>query len=143
MVVVRQLLSAPFIYGVFFPTLLLDIGIEIYHRVCFPLYGLPYVRRSEYIRFDRWKLPYLNWIEKINCIYCEYVNGFYAYAVAIAGSTEIYWCGIKHKSGGGFHEPLHQKDFLPYGDEAAFETYIAGSRRKGHTIPPAPSKAQQ
>ncbi|PIV90134.1 hypothetical protein COW46_04560 [Candidatus Gracilibacteria bacterium CG17_big_fil_post_rev_8_21_14_2_50_48_13] len=134
-VILRQLISAPFIYAVIIPTLFLDIVLEIYHRICFPLYGIPYVKRSEYIRFDRWKLPYLNIIEKVNCIYCEYVNGFYAYAVAVAGSTELYWCSLKHQSGGGFHEPDHQKNFLPYGDEEAFNRYIAKSRRKIRKTP--------
>lgn len=129
-VVVRQLLSAPFIYWVLFPVILLDISLEIYHRVCFPLYGMPYVKRSQYIKLDRWKLPYLNIVEKFNCFYCEYVNGFFAYAAAVAGHTEIYWCGIKHRSGGGFEDRALQKDFIPYGDEDAFEAYIAGSRRK-------------
>lgn len=129
-VVIRQLLSAPFIYWVLVPVIVLDLSLELYHRVCFPLYGIPYVRRSQHIRFSRWKLPYLNIIEKFNCFYCEYVNGFFSYAVAIAGHTEVYWCGLKHKSGGGFQEPLHHKDFLPHGDENAFETYIAGTRRK-------------
>lgn len=128
-VIFRQLLSAPFIYSVLFPVLLLDLILEIYHRICFPLYGMPYVKRSDYIRFDRWKLPYLNILEKINCAYCEYVNGFFAFAVAVAGHTEIYWCGIKHKSGGGFQEPKHQEDFLPYGDKEAFQKYTEGSRR--------------
>lgn len=114
-------LSAPFIYAVLFPVMLFDIILEIYHRVCFPLYGLEYIKRSDYIRLDRWKLPYIPWYERINCLYCEYVNGFLGYAVAVAGRTELFWCGIKHKSGGGFQEPEHHKAFLPYEDVKAYE----------------------
>ena len=121
----RHLVSTPFIWLPFLPAVLLDIMLEVYHRVCFPLYGLPYVKRSDYIRFDRHKLKYLSLSRKIGCLYCSYMNGFINYARVIAGMTEQYWCGIKHKPTPGFHEPEHQKNFVPYGDEAAFrERYI-------------------
>ena len=43
------------------PVALADILVEIYHRICFPLYGMAYVKRSQYIRItDREKLPYLS-----------------------------------------------------------------------------------
>lgn len=119
----RFALSTPFIYAVLIPVVFLDIILELYHRVCFPLYGIEYVKRSDYIRFDRWKLPYIPLWDKLNCLYCEYVNGFLAFAVAVAGRTELYWCGIKHKSGGGFHDQPHQKDFLPYGDKKALDEF--------------------
>ncbi len=45
---------------------------------------------------DRGRLRYLNSIEKLNCVYCEYVNGVIAYIQEIAGRTEQYWCPIKH-----------------------------------------------
>ncbi len=117
----RHLLSAPFIYIVIFPVVVLDLFLELYHRVCFPLYGLPYVRRSDYIRIDRQKLSYLSFMQKLNCMYCGYVNGFLAYAVAIAGATERYWCGIQHQKRKGFHAPQHHGNFLAYGDAKAFE----------------------
>lgn len=71
---VRHLLSAPFIYAPFPFLVILDLVIEIYHRICFKLYRLPYVKRSDYIIIDRHKLAYLNLIEKINCCYCGYGN---------------------------------------------------------------------
>jgi hypothetical protein len=114
------IITSPFIYAVFLPVLLLDLFIEIYHHICFPAYGLPLVKRSDYIVFDRAKLSYLTWYEKINCEYCGYVNGFLAYAVEIAAQTEKYWCGIRHQARMGFHEPAHEKNFLAYGDEEAY-----------------------
>jgi hypothetical protein len=119
-----NLVTSPFIYMMIGPLFILDIFLEIYHHVCFPAYGLEYVKRSEYIRIDRHKLKYLTLWEKLNCVYCGYANGLLHYASEIAGRTEKYWCGIKHHEGGEFKAPEHHKEFLPYGDEAAFREYV-------------------
>ena len=72
----RHMLSFPFIWMMIVPIIFTDILLEIYHRICFPLYGIPMVKRSRYIRItDRGKLPYLSTLEKIHCLYCGYVNG--------------------------------------------------------------------
>lgn len=120
----RRLLSIPFILAMSIPLLLLDLTLEVYHHVSFPLYGLPLIKRSNYVRFDRHKLSYLSIFDKAWCIYCSYANGMLAYAVKLAGETEKYWCGIKHKPSSGYIEPAHHKDFLEYGDKIAFEQYI-------------------
>lgn len=111
------ILSMPFIYGMIIPSVFLDLCIEIYHRFCFMLYGIPYVDRSKYIKIDRHRLEYLSLIEKINCAYCGYVNGLFAYAVVIAGETEKYWCGIMHRKDPEYVIPPHHKNFARYGDE--------------------------
>lgn len=117
-----HLLSMPFIYSVTIPLVIFDIWLEVYHRICFTAYGLPYVKRSQYIRIDRQKLKYLNIIEKLNCMYCGYANGLLHYSSIIAGETEKYWCGIKHKKDNGFIEPAHHNEFIEYGDEEAFRS---------------------
>lgn len=117
---VKNVASAPFIFGMAVPFVFLDICLELYHRVCFPLYGLAYVRRSDYIKIDRHKLKYLTFKEKMGCLYCGYANGLLHYASVIAGITEKYWCGIMHQKHQGFVPPPHHKDFVEYGDEAAF-----------------------
>jgi hypothetical protein len=119
----NYLISMPFIYSVLIPFVLLDIGIEIYHRICFPLYGLEYVKRSDYIKIDRQYLSYLNFIQKINCMYCGYGNGLLHYASVIAGITETYWCGIKHKKYNKFKSPSHHKSFLDYNNESKFNSF--------------------
>lgn len=93
---VRHILSAPFIYMMIIPAIFLDFFLEIYHRICFFSYKIPFVKRWDYIVFDRRHLSYLNWFEKFNCIYCSYFNWLLAYAKEIAGRTERYWCPIKH-----------------------------------------------
>ena len=98
--------------------------MEIYHNVCFPLYGIPLVKRNKYIKIDRQKLKYLRFAEQVSCAYCGYANGVMAYGVKIAGETEKYWCGIKHQKDEEFIEPAHHKDFLKYGDEKAYDKII-------------------
>ncbi|HLC60345.1 MAG TPA: hypothetical protein VJJ52_02865 [Candidatus Nanoarchaeia archaeon] len=117
----NHVLSAPFVYILIFPLVALDVFIEIYMHICFRLYGIELIRRKNYIRIDRHKLDYLNLVEKLNCAYCGYANGLLNYAVAIAGATEKYWCGIKHKKYNGFKEPKHHKNFLNYGDRKSFK----------------------
>jgi len=85
----------PFIYGMFIPGIILDLSLFIYQQTAFRLYGIPLVRRSEYIQYDRKHLSYLNLIQKINCLYCSYMNGLFSYAVEVGGRTEKYWCPIK------------------------------------------------
>ena len=54
--------AVPFIWMMIIPAVILDIFLEIYHHAAFPLYGIPLVVRSQYIRiYDRAKLPYLTW----------------------------------------------------------------------------------
>jgi len=120
----RHIVSTPIIYIVIIPLLILDIGMELYHRTCFPLYDIPFVKRSSYIRIDRQKLSYLNWLQKLNCMYCGYANGLLHYATVIAGETEKYWCGIEHKKDVNFISPKHQKVFLGYGDKDQFDEYM-------------------
>lgn len=91
-----NILTAPIIYTGFVPFMMLDFFLFLYQTVCFPIYAIPKVKRSEYLVFDREDLPYLNIIEKFNCFYCAYGNGLAAYAREVAARTEQYWCPIKH-----------------------------------------------
>ena len=92
----RNVLSAPFVYAMIVPFVILDVGLSVYQGICFRLYGVPRVVRSQFIVIDRQNLSYLNSIERLNCIYCGYANGLLAYAREIAARTEQYWCPIKH-----------------------------------------------
>ena len=119
----RHLLTGPIIYSVIVPIVILDLWIEVYHRICFPVYGIPYVKRKKYIRVDRQKIAYLTWIRKLHCMYCGYANGVLHYASVIAGETEKYWCGIMHNKKGGFVSPAHHKDFLPFNSKKAYDQF--------------------
>jgi hypothetical protein len=108
-------LTAPVIYAMIIPFVLLDAFITVYQAICFPVYRIEKVKRADYITFDRDQLSYLNVVEKVNCVYCSYGNGLLAYAAEIAGRTEKHWCPIKHaKRMAGVHR--HYSDFLEYGD---------------------------
>ena len=111
--------TAPVIYSLIFPLLLLDLFVTVYQAICFPAYGIAKVRRGDYFAFDRYHLEYLNALEKLNCGYCSYANGLIAYVREIAGRTEKYWCPIKHaRRMIGAHP--HYARFLDYGDATAF-----------------------
>lgn len=88
--------TAPVIYSLLIPFLLVDLWVSIYQAICFRVYRIPRVGRGRYMNFDRTGLPYLNALEKLNCAYCSYVNGVIAYAREVASRTEQYWCPIKH-----------------------------------------------
>lgn len=116
-----NIISLPIIFSVFIPIIILDIWVEIYHRVCFILYGLKYVKRSDYIKIDRQKLDYLRWYQKLGCAYCGYANGLVGYWTEIGARTEQYWCGIMHKKSENFKAPKHHRNFVKYGDKDEFE----------------------
>lgn len=124
-------LSAPVIYAVALPLLLLDLFVTIYQAICFPIYRIPKVRRADFLVFDREDLPYLNLIEKLNCFYCSYGNGVIAYAREVAARTEQYWCPIKHaRRLRAPHERYPQ--FFDYGDAEAFRQGLERLRKEYH-----------
>lgn len=120
----RHALSTPFIWLPLIGFLFLDLLLSLYQAICFPLYGLEKVKRSEYILIrDRNKMQYLNPLEKIGCMYCGYANGLLLYLKEMAGRTEKYWCGIMHESKPGFKVQQDQidKNFAKFNDQADFE----------------------
>lgn len=127
----RHLLSAPFIWAPIVPLALMDVTLEIYHRVCFPLYGLPLVRRASYVKMDRHRLAYLGFWDKFSCLYCGYANGLLRYAAEISAQTEKYWCGIQHGKDPLFVRPEYQEAFIGYGDKAAYEKACALGKPRG------------
>ena len=114
------ILTCPVIYAMIIPIALSDLFVSVYQAICFPVYGIGKVKRSDYVVMDRKYLAYLNVIEKMNCIYCEYVNGVIAYVREVASRTELYWCPIKHARALKDHPPARYYDYLEYGDAEAF-----------------------
>lgn len=123
----RNILSAPFIYSMIIPFLVLDAFLTVYQAVCFRLYDIARVRRSAYIVIDRHQLRYLNSMEKLNCVYCGYVNGLIGYTREIAARTEQYWCPIKHAHKvRGTHD--RYKHFLEYGQASDYPEKLKSYR---------------
>jgi hypothetical protein len=87
---IREILSIPFIYSMIIPAFILDIFLFIYQQTAFRLYKIPLVKRKDFIIYDRHKLPYLNWIQKINYIYCSYFNWLMQFSVEVVWRTEKY-----------------------------------------------------
>ena len=124
----KHILIAPVVYSLILPFLILDLFVTFYQLICFPVYGIPKVKRREYIVFDRHHLAYLNLIEKLNCAYCSYGNGLVAYVREIAGRTEQYWCPIKHASRVlGSHSRYRR--FLDFGDAQGYKGALEKLRK--------------
>lgn len=116
-------LTSPLIYAFIVPLFLLDASAWVYQTIIFPVYGIPKVKRSDYIALDRGQLLYLNWLEQFNCNYCGYANGLIAYAREILARTEQYFCPIRHAIQTLGVHPRHNY-FLPYGDAIQYHAKL-------------------
>lgn len=123
------ILTVPLIWSVVIPALALDGLVTLYQAVCFPIYGIPRVKRSEYVVIDRHELQYLNWLEKLNCVYCGYFNGLMGYIREIAARTEQYWCPVRHARP---IKSVHSRyrHFFEYGDAEAYREGLADVRKE-------------
>ena len=120
-------LAAPLIYSTLIPFLVLDAWVTVYQAVCFRAWDIRRVRRRSYLALDRHKLTYLNGLEKLNCLYCSYVNGLTAYVREVAARTEQYWCPIKHARK---VRDTHQRypGFIEYGDAGGYRKRLSALR---------------
>jgi hypothetical protein len=118
---IPTILSVPLIYALVVPFLLLDFCVAVYQSVRFPIYGIPKVRRSDYLIFDRGRLAYLNAIEKVGCVYCSDANGLLAYIAEIAARTEQHFCPIRHAHAAP-QQHSRYTNFLPYGDARTYRS---------------------
>lgn len=122
-------LTAPVIYALIVPLVLLDLCVTLYQAVCFPVYGIKKVRRSDYLAIDRHQLAYLNWLQKLNCVYCGYANGVIGYVREIGARTEEHWCPIKHAR--RIEEPHgHYGRFVEYADGEGFREDLSRRLRE-------------
>ncbi|ANJ66673.1 hypothetical protein A9404_04120 [Halothiobacillus diazotrophicus] len=122
-------LTAPIIYLGWIPFLLMDLFVTLYQAICFPVYRIPKVRRADYVVFGREHLPYLNFIEKFNCLYCSYGNGVAAYTREVASRTEQYWCPIKYDRRVRLPRDRYP-NYFDYGDAEAYRQGLARLRRQ-------------
>jgi hypothetical protein len=113
------ILTAPVIYSLIVPVALIDLWVTLYQAICFRAYGIARVRRSAYIVIDRHSLAYLNGVEKLNCVFCGYANGVFAYVREVAGRTEQYWCPIRHARRIRAPHP-HYREFIEFGDAEGY-----------------------
>ena len=123
------LVVSPIVYSLIVPVVIFDVLVWFYQLICFPVYKIPKVNRSDYIVLDRHKLQYLNIIERFNCMYCGYVNGFIAYAQEVGARSEQYWCPIKHAQRLENSHPRYH-EFLPYGNADAYVDELDNIRKK-------------
>ncbi len=124
----RNIVTAPVIYGMVVPLLLVDLAVTLYQTLCFPLYRIEKVRRRDFMAFDRRHLAYLNAIEKFHCSYCSYANGLAAYVREIIARTEQYWCPIRHARR-LLQAHSHYGQFVDYGDAEAYRKELNALRK--------------
>ena len=133
----QNFIPLPLIYGMAVPLAIFDLCLVLYQALCFPIYRIAKVRRADYIVFDRHHLGYLNFFERLNCEYCAYANGLFAFATEIGARTEQYFCPIKHA-----HKVLgaHSRyaRFLDYGDATDYAARTAQLREACAPAPVAP-----
>lgn len=126
---ISVVVTTPVIYSLIVPLLIIDAWASLYQAICFRAYRIARVRRANYIVFDRQHLAYLNWIEALNCLYCGYANGVFAYIREIGSRTEQYWCPIKHALRiADPHQRYHE--FLEYGDAEGYRARLEEFRAR-------------
>ncbi len=120
-------LTVPIIWVALIPAVFLDLFVFAYQLICFPIYGIPRVKRGDYVVVDRHHLQYLNWLEKVNCMYCGYFNGLMSYVREVAARTEQYWCPVRHARP---VKSVHSryKTFFEYGDAEAYRRELEDVR---------------
>jgi len=122
------LITSPIIYAMVIPAWILDIFLWVYQNINFRAYKIPFVKREDYIVYDRGSLEYLHPIEKLGCVYCSYFNGLMAYSSEIAARTELYFCPIKHKKRLAYRHKYY-KYFVDYGDSEAYKNNLEKLRK--------------
>lgn len=124
-----NIITAPIIYAMIIPLIISDIFISFYQFSCFPIYKISKVRRSDYIVFDHQHLAYLNFFERLHCLYCSYANGLNSYIREILSKTEQYFCPIKHAHHvlGAHHR---YSSFIAYGDAENYHQRLQALRKQ-------------
>ncbi len=130
---IRHVLTTPIIYSLFVLFVALDIAVTLYQHICFCIYKIPRIKRADYFIIDRQHLAYLNFIEKIHCTYCGYVNGLIEYLREISARTEKYWCPIKHAQRTPDPHYLTER-FVDYGDAGAYKKQLEALRKEWSKI---------
>jgi len=124
-------LTAPFIYVLIVPLVLLDLLVSLFQALCFPVYGIEKVPRRDFVVIDRQQLAYLNGLQKMNCMYCGYANGLIGWVREIAARTEAHWCPIKHSRRVAQPHSMYPA-FMDFGDEAAFRKRLDAISDRSH-----------
>jgi len=124
----KHIVCLPIIWSCLLPAIVMDAVVSLYQMLCFPWFGIPKVKRSDHVIFDRRHLRYLNVIEKLNCLYCSYFNGVVSFATEVGARTEQYWCPIKHAAQlKSIHSRYHT--FADFGDSDKYRSKLPDIRK--------------
>jgi hypothetical protein len=89
---IPNMLTMPIIGSLIVPVGLLDLWVTLYQAICFRVYGIALVPRS---------------------------NGVFAYVREVAARTEQYWCPIRHAKQ-VLAPHTHYRQFVDYGDAEGY-----------------------
>lgn len=106
--IILRLISIVTITLMVFPLLIVDLFTSFYHAIYFRINGIPLIPRSRYIIIDCGRLMGLNWVQRWNCVYCDYANGLIAWTKAVINTPEAYNCATAR------HQEEHQKEYFEY-----------------------------
>ena len=124
-----NIITAPIIYSMILPLIMIDVLVTFYQLTCFPIYQIKLVKRSDYIVLDRHQLQFLNFFEHLHCNYCSYGNGVVSYIREVLARTEQYFCPIKHaRKILGTHDRYYE--FIEYGDAEDYQARLEQFRQK-------------
>ena len=124
-----NIITAPIIYSMILPLIMIDVLVTFYQLTCFPIYQIKLVKRSDYIVLDRHQLQFLNFFERLHCNYCSYGNGVVSYIREVLARTEQYFCPIKHaRKILGTHDRYYE--FIEYGDAEDYQARLEQFRQK-------------
>jgi hypothetical protein len=122
-----SLLTAPVIYSLLLPFVILDVWVTLYQSICLPIYrngtcASPPVFRN---RSSQACVPERDRKGQLHS--CSYANGLLAYAREVGARTEQYWCPIKHARAVPAPHPRYHV-FLDYGDASGYRKELSALR---------------
>jgi hypothetical protein len=122
-----NLLAVPIIWFCIFPALFMNFVLSTYQFICFRVYGIQTVKRSDH-NSDGPPKHQLPEPDRINCVCCCYFNVLVSFVQKIAARTEQYWCPIKHARKVASIHSRYDK-FIEFGNPKAYQEMLEKIRR--------------
>ncbi len=138
-----SLLTAPVIYSLLLPFLLLDAWTTAYQWVCFPIYGIARVRRAPFLALDRHKLQYPERDRAGQLHLLHLCQRRHRLRPRSRGAHRTgTWCPIKHA------RPVpaphgHYHHFFDYGDAEGYHRRLSPARRRLPALTASPRAGRQ
>lgn len=107
----------------------MDLFVTVYQTICFPVYRIPKVKRSDYPGIRSSDLPYLSTSSRNSTVFTALMARRGGLTPARGLRTEQYWCRIKHARRIKAAHERYPK-FFDHGDAEAFRQGLNRLRRQ-------------